>query len=58
MTTKLTAQRRDLTTRYIGNCQICEGEQKLHDGRMVHHGYKRPGDGQIDGDCPGVHADP
>ena len=42
------------TTRYIGNCQICEGDQKLHVGRMVHHGYQRPGDGAIRGDCPGV----
>lgn len=25
---------------------------------MVHHGYKRPGDGYIVGDCPGVHQDP
>jgi hypothetical protein len=41
-------------TRYIGNCQICEGNQKLHNGRMVHHGYQRPGDGAIRGDCPGV----
>lgn len=47
-----------MTTRYIGNCQICEGDQKLHDGRMVHHGYSRPGDGFIHGDCPGVSAPP
>lgn len=46
------------TTRHIGNCQICEADQKLHDGRLVHHGYKRPGDGYIVGDCPGVHAVP
>lgn len=42
------------STRYIGNCQICEGDQKLHNGRMVHHGYQRPGHGTIVGDCPGV----
>ena len=41
-------------TRYLGNCQICEGDQKLHNGRMVHHGYRRPGDGFIVGDCLGV----
>ena len=41
-------------TRFIGNCQICEGDQKLHHGGMVHHGYRRPGDGYIVGDCPGV----
>ena len=43
-------------TRYLGNCQVCEGDQKLHHGRMVHHGYKRPGDGFIV--CPGVHQVP
>jgi hypothetical protein len=42
------------TTRFIGNCQVCERDQKLHDGKMVHHGYKRPGHGSIEGDCPGV----
>ena len=41
-------------TRYIGNCQICEADQKLHQERMVHHGYRRPGHGSIVGDCPGV----
>jgi hypothetical protein len=41
-------------TRHIGNCQICERDQKLHKGRMVHHGYRRPGYGSIEGDCPGV----
>lgn len=45
-------------TRYIGNCQLCEADQKLHQGRMVHHGYQRPGDGYIVGDCPGVHQEP
>lgn len=47
-----------MATRYIGNCQICEGDQKLKDGRMVHHGYARPGHGYIVGDCPGVHHVP
>lgn len=46
------------TTRYVGQCQICEGDQKLQQGRMVHHGYRRPGDGEIHGDCPGVYAVP
>jgi len=33
--------------------------QKLDEaGRMVHHGYKRPGDGAIYGDCWGVHWKP
>jgi hypothetical protein len=42
------------STRHIGNCQICERDQKLHNGQMVHHGYTRPGHGFIKGDCPGV----
>jgi hypothetical protein len=41
-------------TRYIGICPVCEGEYRLHRQRMVHHGYKRPGHGSIQGDCPGV----
>lgn len=40
--------------RTLGHCQCCEGEFKLHKGRMVHHGYQRPGHGQIVGDCPAV----
>ncbi len=46
------------TTRYLGNCQICEGDFKLHEGKMVHHGYKRPGDGYIHGDCVAVGQPP
>jgi hypothetical protein len=42
-------------TRYVGKCPVCEGTFKLTQGlRMVHHGYERPGHGQIEGDCPGV----
>jgi len=48
MTTNKTA------TRHLGHCQVCEGEFKLHNGQMVHHGYKRPGWGSIVGDCMGV----
>jgi hypothetical protein len=49
----------ETATRHVGNCQICESDQKLHAGlRMVHHGYQRPGDGAIHGDCPGVDAAP
>jgi len=47
-----------IVAREVGNCQICEGDQKLHGGLMVHHGYRRPGDGYIVGDCPGVGAPP
>ncbi len=42
------------TTTELGNCQICERDQKLHKGLMVHHGYQRPGHGMIEGDCYGV----
>jgi hypothetical protein len=36
-------------------CQICERVQALDSaGRMGHHGYRRPGWGFIEGDCPGV----
>jgi hypothetical protein len=45
----------DTVTRYVGNCQLCEGDFKLTGAsQMVHHGYKRPGHGNIEGDCPGV----
>jgi hypothetical protein len=44
----------ETATRYVGNCQICEGDQKVQEGRMVHHGYTRPGDGHTHGSCPGV----
>lgn len=43
-----------LVTRYIGKCPVCEGDYRLHKQLMVHHGYQRPGDGMIHGDCPGV----
>lgn len=48
----------DTVTREIGNCQFCERDQKLHKRTMVHHGYERPGDGWIHGDCPGVKCAP
>jgi len=36
-------------------CQVCELSQCLtKDGVLVHHGYERPGDGWIHGDCFGV----
>ncbi len=42
------------TTRYIGTCAACEGRWKVRDGMLVHHGYQRPGWGEIVGDCVGV----
>lgn len=41
-------------TRYIGTCPVCYGHHKLHKGVVVLHGYLRPGDGYIRGNCPGV----
>ena len=53
-------------TRYVGFCPICEGDFKLvprpgvinyseHEAMsLVHHGFIRPGDGMIHGDCFGV----
>lgn len=55
-----------MVTRYVGVCQICEAEHRLTtdafpslgvygtEHKVVHHGYQRPGDGQIHGDCDGV----
>lgn len=49
-------------TRYIGFCPVCEGEFKCQSFRgkqlLVHHGYKRPGHGNIEGDCFGVGREP
>lgn len=48
----------DVATRYLGFCAICEKDIKLQDGKFVHHGYKRPGDGRIHGDCHCVFREP
>lgn len=37
-----------------GTCQICEGRQIVTKGKLVLHGYDRPGDGYINGRCYGV----
>lgn len=60
---------REVATRFIGTCGVCEREIKLSSSerdpgaqsssfRLVHHGYQRPGDGQIHGDCFGVGREP
>jgi len=44
-------------------CQICEGDFAMKErarntkarGHLVHHGFKRPGDGYLYGQCPGAH---
>jgi len=48
----------DFKQRFIGFCPICEGDFKLQDNRLVHHGYRRPGHGYIVGDCLSVHKAP
>lgn len=42
-----------------GECQICQHRQILtSDGKLVLHGYRRPGHGSIVGDCFGVGSPP
>ena len=38
----------------IGTCSVCTSTQKLRNGRLVLHGYQRPGWGVIEGRCHGV----
>jgi hypothetical protein len=42
------------TTRHLGYCPCCAKEFKVRGGQLVHHGYKRPGYGFIEGDCYGA----
>lgn len=57
----------EIATRYVGFCAACEGDFRLTDHAqdahqhgqrvrhgdlvLVHHGFKRPGEGEIRGDC-------
>jgi len=47
-----------MITRYLGTCGCCEREIKVRAGVLVHHGYRRPGDGSIEGDCYGARCVP
>jgi len=38
----------------VGECQICGRSQKLRGGKLVPHGYTRPGWGHVVGNCPGA----
>jgi hypothetical protein len=49
---------RELSTRHIGWCPVCERDIKVRDRLLVHHGYQRPGVGYIIGDCVGVGREP
>lgn len=42
----------------LGICPVCEGEFKVRHGKLVHHGFTRPGDGMIHGDCFAVAYEP
>lgn len=42
----------------LGTCPVCEGEFKVREGHLVHHGFTRPGDGVIHGDCFAVGFEP
>jgi hypothetical protein len=42
----------------LGLCPVCEGEFKVRAGKLVHHGFERPGDGMIHGDCFAVGYEP
>jgi len=42
------------TTRHLGFCPCCGKTFKVRGNKLVHHGYKRPGYGYIEGDCYGA----
>lgn len=44
--------------RHVGFCPACQKIWKVRDGLLVHHGYERPGTGEIHGDCFGVKRPP
>lgn len=46
------------TRENTGTCGICNKEYKLINGRLVHHGFTRPGHGYQEGDCFGVGYEP
>jgi hypothetical protein len=59
MTAARAGREAETATRYVGFCAICEEDHKLTPAMtLVHHGYKRPGDGSIYGDCLCVHKAP
>jgi hypothetical protein len=47
-----------MSTRYVGTCPVCEARYKVRSGLLVHHGYLRPGNGYIVGDCFAVGRTP
>ena len=55
-------KRRDAFSRdwtHTGTCGVCERNVKMDElDQLVHHGYQRPGSGEIQGDCFGVKYQP
>lgn len=41
-----------------GTCPCCFSTQAVRDGKMVHHGYQRPGDGFQTASCMGIRFKP
>ena len=48
------ASRKGFAAGNYGHCAVCDSPQKIRSGRMVLHGYARPGTGYIVGACLGV----
>lgn len=44
--------------RHLGFCPVCQRDIKIRGNRLVHHGYERPGEGYIVGDCFAVDMPP
>lgn len=42
----------------VKTCPCCFRAIAVGSGKMVHHGYKRPGDGEQTTSCPGIHFQP
>lgn len=50
---------KNMTTEHlIGHCQICDREIGSTLGRIAHHGYRRPGNGEQTSSCPGARCAP
>lgn len=46
------------TRENTGTCAACWGNYKLSGGRLVLHGYRRPGWGHVNGSCDGINYEP
>ena len=45
-------------TKALGFCAACGRDIAVRSDKLVHHGYKRPGHGESQGDCLGVGSEP